>query len=65
MRRYDEEKEASSRQEFDLIKNLKEHPNIIQAQEFIATERWTHTVMELANGIELQNFVQQEKKNNR
>lgn len=57
MRRYDEEKEASSKQEFDLIKRLKEHPNIVKAQEFIATERWTHTIMELAEGIELQNYV--------
>jgi hypothetical protein len=31
MRRYDEEKEASSRKEFELIKSLKEHPNIIKA----------------------------------
>jgi len=57
MRRYDEEKEASSRKEFELIKSLKEHPNIIKAQEFIATERLTHTIMELAEGIELQKYV--------
>lgn len=47
MRRYDEEKEASSRREFDLIKNL-EHPNIIKAKEFIASDSWTYLVMELA-----------------
>lgn len=62
MRRYDEEKEASSRQEFELIKNLKEHPNIIKAHEFIATERWTHTVMELGEGIELQKYINEQKE---
>lgn len=62
MRRYDEEKEASSRQEFELIKNLKEHPNIIKAHEFIATERWTHTVMEFGEGIELQKYINEKKE---
>ena len=62
MRRYDEEKEASSRQEFELIKNLKEHPNIIRAHEYIATERWTHTIMELGEGIELQKYINQQKE---
>jgi hypothetical protein len=45
-----------------LIKNLKEHPNIIKAHEFIATERWTHTIMELGEGIELQKYINQQKQ---
>lgn len=56
MRNYDHEKELSSKSEFDLIKNIPEHPNIIKAEEFIATERWTYTIMEYTSGVELQEF---------
>jgi serine/threonine protein kinase len=57
MRNYDPEKLANSRREFDLIKSIPAHPNIIRAIEFIATDRWTYTVLELAKGQELQDFV--------
>lgn len=57
MRNYDIEKELYSKKEFDLIHKLNGHPNIICAKEFIVTENWTYTVLELAKGKELQNFV--------
>ena len=53
MRNYDIEKEMSSKSEFDLMKEIKDHPNITKAEEFISTERWTYTIMELAQGLEL------------
>ena len=53
MRKYDLEKEANSRREFELIKDL-DHPNIIKAIEFIAADSWTYLVMEMAIGKELQ-----------
>jgi serine/threonine protein kinase len=56
MRNYDHEKEMASRNEFELMKAIPDHPNIIKAEEFIATERWTYTVMEYASGVELQNL---------
>lgn len=54
MRNRDYEKELASRAEFDLLNNLKSHPNIIQAKEFIPTPQWTYCVMEYAEGLELQ-----------
>jgi serine/threonine protein kinase len=53
MRNYDHEKEMASKSEHDLILGIPHHPGIIKTQEFIATERWTYTVMEYANGKEL------------
>ena len=53
MRKYDLEKEINSRNEFELIKSITDHPNVIKAKEFIATDQWTYTVMECAPGIEL------------
>lgn len=57
MRNYDTEKELNSRKEFDLVKSLPLHPNVVSMEEFIVTENWTYTIMELAKGIELQEFV--------
>mmetsp|Transcript_42005 Transcript_42005/g.64323 ORF Transcript_42005/g.64323 Transcript_42005/m.64323 type:complete len:206 (+) Transcript_42005:676-1293(+) len=54
MRKYDIEKEMSSRAEFELMKSIPVHPVIVQAHEFIATPRWTYLVMELFKGEELQ-----------
>lgn len=53
MRNYDEEKEMSSRAEFNLMKSIKPHPNIISAVEFISTVDRTYNIIEYANGIEL------------
>ena len=53
MRNYDQEKEMASKSEHDLLKGIPGHPGIIKTEEFIATERWTYTVMEFANGQEL------------
>jgi hypothetical protein len=53
MRNYDTEKELNSRKEFDLVKSLPLHPNVVSMEEFIVTENWTYTIMELAKGIEL------------
>ena len=53
MRNYDELKELSSRKEYEFMKAIPYHETIIQVREFIATENWTYTVMELAPGIEL------------
>ena len=57
MRNYDIEKEMSSKREFDLMNSIDAHPNICKAVEFITTENWTYTIMELAVGLELQEFV--------
>ena len=57
MRNYDTEKEMNSRKEFDLVRSIPEHPLIIKMNEFITTENWTYTIMELADGQELQDFV--------
>ena len=53
MRNYDIEKEMASKGEHDLIRGIPNHPAIIKTVEFIATERWTYTVMEYASGTEL------------
>lgn len=53
MAKYDLEKELVSMAEYDLMVNIKPHPNIVTAIEFISTEIWTYLVMELANGSEL------------
>ena len=53
MRNYDEEKERTSRAEFELISQLKPHPNIIEAVEFISTVDRTYNILECATGIEL------------
>jgi serine/threonine protein kinase len=53
MRNYDEEKERTSRAEFELIYYKKDHPNVINATEFISTIDRTYTIMELAPGVEL------------
>jgi serine/threonine protein kinase len=57
MRNYDEEKERTSRAEFNLIWQIKPHPNIIIAVEFISTVDRTYNIMECATGIELQEYV--------
>jgi len=59
MRNYDAEKEMNSKKEFELVNEFPHHPNIIKMQEFIATENWTYTVMELAEGKELQIFAKE------
>ncbi len=38
MRKYDLEKEINSRNEFELIKSITDHPDIIKTKEFIATD---------------------------
>ena len=53
MRNYDIEKELYSKKEFDLVHQLEPHPYIIKAKEFIVTENWTYTILELAKGKEL------------
>jgi serine/threonine protein kinase len=58
MRNRDLEKEIASRAEFDLLNGLEEHPHIIKAKEFISTEQWTYFVMEYANGLELQEYLE-------
>ena len=60
MRNYDQEKEMASKSEHDLIFGIPSHPGIIKTEEFIRSERWTYTVMELASGKELQ-MVKQAK----
>jgi len=57
MRNYDAEKEMSSKAEYNLMKEIKPHPNITSVEEFIATENWTYTIMELAEGLELQDYI--------
>lgn len=53
MRKYDNEKEANSRKEYEMMKTM-DHNSIIKVEEFIVTENWTHLIMELAPGKELQ-----------
>ena len=50
MRKRDEEKEATSRAEFTLMKSLEPHLNIAQAEEFVTSATWTYLVMELCQG---------------
>ena len=57
MRKYDVEKEMASKAEFDLMKKITEHPNIVKVHEFIATHSWTHLIMEYFEGQELQDFI--------
>ena len=59
MRNYDSEKELNSNKEFSLMESIVPHPCIVKPLEFIATQRWTYTIMELAKGLELQEFVSQ------
>lgn len=54
MRKWNEEKETTSRVEYDLIANLKPHPYIIGAKEFIATVSHIYIILEYAQGKELQ-----------
>ncbi len=61
MRNRDLEKEIASRAEFDLLNGLEEHPHIIKAKEFISTEQWTYMVMEYADGLELQEYLERDK----
>ena len=58
MARYDIEKEMVSKSEYDLLASVKPHPNIVRPIEFISTESWTYLVMELAQGQELQEYVE-------
>ena len=61
MRNRDLEKEIACLAEFDLLKGLEEHPNIIKAKEFISTERWIYMVLEYAEGRELQDYMEAHK----
>ena len=49
----DLEKEMTSRAEFELVKAIPTHPNIVEAKEFIVTQNWTYFIMEYAEGQEL------------
>jgi hypothetical protein len=57
MRKYDIEKEMSSKAEFDLMVKLPPHQSIISVEEFVVTEGWTYLVQEYFKGMELQSFV--------
>ena len=46
MRRRDEEKEATSRAEFTLMKSIPPHVNIAKAESFVTSATWTYLVME-------------------
>jgi len=50
MRKYDIEKEMTSRSEFDLVASITPHPSIVKAHEFIVTQRWTYLIMEMFEG---------------
>jgi hypothetical protein len=52
MRKYDNEKEESSRKEYQLLKEIN-NETIIKAEEFIVADGWTYAVIELAQGQEL------------
>ena len=56
MRNRDIEKEMASRAEFELIQSIKPHKHIIKPKEFISTVSNTYTIMECAEGVELQEF---------
>lgn len=58
MRNRDLEKEMAGREEFNLVRSLEPHPNLIQAKEFIATEQFIYMVMEYAEGLELQEYLE-------
>ena len=62
MRNRDIEKEMTSRAEFDLIHSIKPHKHIIQSKEFISTVSNTYTVMECAEGTELQAYLKKEQE---
>ena len=57
MRNRDAEKQMESKKEFDLIKDISCHQNIVKMKEFITTNDFTHTVMEYAPGEELQKIM--------
>ena len=57
MRNYDQEKEMSSKAEYLLLKSISRHPNIVEAKDFITTERWTYHLMAYAEGLELQEYA--------
>ena len=57
MRRRDEEKEATSRAEFDLMRSLGPHANIVNAESFVTSATWTYLVMEYCDGQLLQEFA--------
>ena len=52
----DADKAQNSREEFNLMKGIPAHPNIVQAVEFLEGPCWTHLVMELAEGQQLQDY---------
>lgn len=60
MHNRDEEKEKSSRAEFDLIDKLEPHKNIISAIEFISTKTHLYNILEFTTGIEIQNYIKQQ-----
>ena len=57
MRRRDEEKEATSRAEFTLMKSIPPHVNIAQAESFVTSATWTYLVMEFCQGQPLQEYA--------
>ena len=57
MRRYDIEKEKTSKAEFDLMASITTHPSIVKTHEFLATQRWTYLVMEYFEGVEMQQYA--------
>ena len=57
----DLEKEMSCREEFELLKTIQSHPNIIKPYEFIVTDSWLYNILEFAQGIELQKHIQNKK----
>lgn len=57
MHNRDEEKEKTSKAEYELIAKLKPHKNIIGSIEFISTKTRLYNILEYAPGEELQNYV--------
>ena len=60
MRNRDIEKEQASRAEFELLDGLEQHKHIIGAKEFISTVSNTYTIMENAEGVELQDYLERQ-----
>ena len=53
----DIEKEMACRAEYELMTSIVAHPHIVRPVEYLSSDSWTYTVMELARGHELQEVV--------
>lgn len=53
MRNRDYEKKMTCQKEYELMKSISPHPNVITAKDFIASDHWLYLVQEMAEGCEL------------